>query len=166
MDVAHQGIAAAPAARRDPGGQRQQVFGQRQDQGQRVLGDGPGVAAGAARDQDAAPRGLRHVNVVHADAVPGDDAQVGRGGHRGGADRALPGQDGGGVHCPGPGGDGCGAGERVHVVDAGAGSLQQGDRLRRQAGRGHQDVHAVWSPWWAPWVLAGPLTPAVNRSTV
>jgi len=43
-----------------------------------VLCPGVGVRAGPSRDQEAAPRRLRHVNLVHADAVPRHYAELRR----------------------------------------------------------------------------------------
>ena len=61
--------------------------GQRQDQGQRVIGDLVDAVIGDVADRDAAVAGRLQVHVVHADAVADDDAGLAHGGDHRGVDR-------------------------------------------------------------------------------
>ena len=62
----------------------------RQHEGEGVLGDRDGVAAGSVHHHDAALGGGVEIDVVHAHAGASDDAQLGRLVHHGGVDEGRP----------------------------------------------------------------------------
>lgn len=119
------------------------LAGQRQEQGQRMLGHLDEAVVGHVGHGDAAPGGAGHVDVVQADAQPGDDPQLRPGFDHFAGDLGPVGHDGIGVD-RGRGQRGGVLGRRHHELGADG---RQRLGLDVQVGPGvigEQDFHGSW----------------------